>query len=575
MAVAGAQPPAAQALLLGAAAAPVSAALSALASQRFIERLWREDAGLWASDPSVQTVIRQRLGWLSIVRAMAPKAAGLQRLAPQLRAEGLTRALLLGMGGSGLFAETCRRTLGVAPEGLEVTLLDTTDPTAIRTQLRRGPLSQLLVIVSSKSGSTAEILALSAHFSEVFRAAGLPMSRHGVVITDAGTPLELQAKVWGVRRLFLHGHKSGAEVGGRFSAVTYFGLVPAALLGADVAELLRRADAMLERCGPSSRIEDNPAAQLGVILGVLAREGKNKLTLLCSSALAGVGPWIEQLIAESTGKQGHGIIPIQGEPLRDVPAYGPDRVFVELQLATAIDRALEAHALSLAAAAHPVIRMSWRDPYDLGGETIKWFIATSIAGSVLGVNPFDEPNVQESKDRTNALLSRFAGEGTLPEPEAAAWEGEEMTVYGAAGDGRPASLEWCVQGWLAQARPGEAVAVLSFLPRTDEIDQALETLRGRLGERLGAATMLGIGPRYLHSTGQLYKGGADTGLFLLLTADEREDLPIPGESFTFGVLKQAQALGDFEAMRQRGRRILRVHFRDAARGMPRLLQALP
>ncbi|MBI4341914.1 MAG: glucose-6-phosphate isomerase [Candidatus Omnitrophica bacterium] len=566
--------PASQTLLLGEHAGTVRAGFERLTAQRVLPRLWDKDPSLWSADPAVQSAIRQRLGWLSITGVMAKQAESLRAFAKEIRDAGLTRALLLGMGGSGLFSEVCRNTFGVAPRHVDVTVLDTTDPAAIRAHQQLGSLEQLCIIVSSKSGSTSEVAALSSYFHEALKAVDGGPGAHAIAITDAGTPLETQAASRGFRRVFTHGSGTGAEVGGRFSALTYFGLVPAALMGVDAGRLLQRAEEMFARCGPAVPVTDNPAAQLAAILAMLAQAGRDKMTLLCALPLASFGTWVEQLVAESTGKQGRGIAPIHGEPLREIHAYAEDRVVVELQLASEFDEALDRHVQALASAGHPVVRIHWADRYDLGGEVAKWSLATTLTGGLLDINPFDEPNVKESKDRTKALLDLFVQQGRFQDETPLASD-SAVAVYGALGAGRHMSFTECLGEFFRQLRPSDYVAILSFLPRTPTLDQAVHALRESLAKRLRQATMLGIGPRYLHSTGQLYKGGPDGGLFLLLTAEEPDDLPIPGERFSFSVLKQAQALGDFQAMQQKGRRILHIHFRgNAHHTVQRLLSAL-
>ncbi len=562
-----------QTSFLGRYSEAVEETIARLKAAQCVRRLWDNDPTLWSADPQTQQAIRQRLGWLTIPRAMAQRTDSLRQVAQEIRQAGFTQGLLLGMGGSGLFAEVCRNTFGVAAGFPDLTVLDTTDPTAIRAHQRRAPLRQLFVIVSSKSGTTSEVAALSKYFYEAFRAAEGAPGAHGMAITDSGTPLEAQAVAWRFQHLFTHGPGTGLEVGGRFSALTYFGLVPAALLGIDVDRLLGRAIEMLDRCGPSVPVREHPAAQLGAALGALAQAGQDKLTLLFAPSLASVGTWVEQLIAESTGKRGRGIVPVQGEPRREPTAYDADRVFVELQLGTQVDRALDEHVRALIASGHPVIRIRWQDLYDLGGEVAKWCMATAIAGHVMEINPFDEPNVKESKDSTTALLDEYAREGRFRPEGAERYADAGVAVYGTERAAPCRSLSHCFEGFFRQVRPADYVALLSFLPRTEWLDRAVLRLRNHLSLRCGRPTMAGFGPRYLHSTGQLYKGGADTGVFLLFTGEEREDLPIPGEPWTFGVLKQAQALGDFRAMRQR--RILRLHLRgDLEAGLQRIGRAI-
>ncbi len=549
-----------------------TAALTQPRLHQLLTRLCDKDASLWSANPAEQQHIRERLGWLSIVSVMESQVAMIQAAAHEIRQAGLTHALLLGMGGSSLFSEVCRATLGVAAGWLDLAVLDTTDPVAIAAAQRRAPLEHTLLIVSSKSGTTTESSALGDYFYEQLRTLkGDQAGQHCIAITDAGTPLEAQARQRQFRHVFVHGPTTGQDVGGRFSALTCFGLVPAALMGIDIRRLLARAKTMLENCQPSAALSENPAAQLAACLSEAAAEGRDKVTLLCAPQLAAFGVWIEQLIAESTGKVGNGLIPIHGEPLRDTTAYSPDRLFVDLQLAAQPDREVTHTVEGLAKEGYPIVRIRWQDEYDLGSEAIRWFLATALVASLMKLNPFDEPNVQESKDRTKALLERFAREGTLPSDEPIVTEGD-VSVYGARG---PRSIQDALQALLQQVRSGEYVAVLSFLPRTAALDASVEAFRNRLASRLGVATMLGYGPRYLHSTGQLHKGGPDRVALLFLTAEDPIDLPVPGKAYTFSVLKQAQAIGDVQALQERKRRVLRVHLGkspDAA--MARLLKML-
>ena len=565
--------PSTQSLLAGSARAAVEAVFKRLAAERALPRLWERDTSLWSRDARRQEAIRQRLGWLTIPRYMAGQTGRLRQVARELLSAGYAHALLLGMGGSSLFAEVCRKTFGLAQGAIDLTILDSTDPTAIRAHQARGPLERLCVVVSSKSGTASEVQALSAYFYEAFRAAGRPAGDHCLAITDAGTPLETRAKQWKFRQVFAHDQDSGRDVGGRFSALTYFGLLPAAMLGLDVDILLARAIAMLDACGPSAPLEGHPAAELAAVLAAGAQTGRTRVTLLTSGALEGFGAWAEQLVAESTGKAGKGLVPIMGEPLWTPASYGRDRLFIELQLAAHPDASVRGHAQALADAGHPVARITWQDRYDLGGEVVRWELATSLLGYLMDLDPFDEPNVQESKDRTKALLAQYASTGRW-EVAPPLLQDHGVSVFGSARAGVSSLVELLTQ-FLQGRRAGDYCAVLSFLPRTTALDHAAAALRERLGRGLSAATMLGFGPRYLHSTGQLYKGGSDDGLFLLLSAQETSDLPVPGTDYTFGILKQAQALGDFEAMSQRQRRILRIDLgADADAGMDRLVGAV-
>lgn len=553
-------------------AARVRAALACPEASSAIARLWDKDAGLWSGDPATQQRIRGRLGWLSIASVMASRLPEIDAAAKDIRRAGFTHAVLLGMGGSSFFAEVCRAIVGVAPGWLDLVVLDTTDPSAIVAAQARAPLDRTLFIVSSKSGTTAESGALCEYFYHGVQALkGAQAGEQFLAITDAGTPLEALARQRAFRATFVHGPATGQDVGGRFSALTHFGLVPAALMGLDIRRLLDRAEAMGEACRPSSTASENPGAQLAAALALALEAGQDKILFVGSARTARFGVWAEQLIGESTGKAGKGLVLIDGETLRDPAAASKDRLVLELQLEGERDARLARQVDGYGAAGHPVIRLSWRDPYDVGGEVVRWFVATALVAHAMQINPFDEPNVKESKDRTVALLDRYAREHRLPEAAPALRE-EGIAVYGAKGAG---SLPAALQAWRAQIRAGDYAAVLSFLPRTPALDGAVESLRARVSELTGAATMLGYGPRYLHSTGQLHKGGPDRVVLLLLTSDDPADLPVPSYPYTFSVLKHAQALGDFQALQERRRRVLRLHLGSSPEsGLQRLLHAI-
>jgi glucose-6-phosphate isomerase len=495
---------------LGPLAPAVEARLAALERERVVERTWERDHTVWKPDPRE---ISDRLGWLTLPVAMEAQAAALQSFAGGVAAEGYTSALLLGMGGSSLAPEVLQATFGTAPGMLELQVLDSTSPAQIARVEAGLDLARTLFVVSSKSGGTIETRSQFAYFREK-----LPDPRHFVVITDPGSSLDVLAREMGVRRVFLN----PADVGGRYSALSLFGLVPAALAGVDVARLLADARQMQHACEPGVPAAANPGAWLGAVMGEAALAGRDKLTLVLPPALAALGCWIEQLVAESTGKDGRGILPVEGEPLGAPGVYGGDRLFVAVGDAPGLD--------ALERGGQPVVRLPAVDPYQLGAEFFRWEFATAVAGHVLQVNPFDQPNVQEAKDATARILAGQAV-GTSSEPLAAV---------------------------LATVRPGDYLAILACLDRNAANEARLAAVRRELCDRYRVATTVGFGPRYLHSTGQLHKGGANNGVFLQVVEPPGLDLAIPGERYTFGELFRAQADGDLASLKAHGRRVARV-----------------
>ena len=541
----------------------VASALRRLAELEAVRRIWERDPTLWSESPDHRRVIANRLGWLTVADAMRRQVDSLRAFADEARAAGFRRAVLLGMGGSSLAPEVLRATFGPAAGFLDLDVLDTTDPATLLATVgmqHAPPLQDSLVLAASKSGTTVETRSHLAYCWE--RTGG--RGDQFVAITDPGTPLESLARERGFRRVFLN----PADIGGRYSALSAFGLVPAALLGLDLAALLERAGGMAEACAKGS---DNPGLRLGAVLGAAALAGRDKVTFVASETLSPFGIWVEQLLAESTGKAGTGLVPVVDEPLGSADVYGADRLFVALRLA---DEAADPGLERLAAAGHPVVTIVLGDRLDLGAEFFRWEFATATAGVVLGIDPFDEPNVQESKDNTSRLLAAFGQAGQLPEPEPVAVADGLSLV----GDSRATSVERGLADFLARARPGDYLALQAYVPYRESVRQGLQDVRRRLRDRLRIATTLGFGPRFLHSTGQLHKGGPATGLFLQLTADDPEDAPIPGQPFSFGVLKRAQALGDLQALQARAHPggaspILRVHLgRDVEAGLRRLAQ---
>jgi len=517
----------------------VEASLAEYQRREVMGRLWRGDHTVWKPDP---TEITNRLGWLTVTDTMGEQAPALDAFAREVRDAGFRHVALLGMGGSSLGPEVLRHAFGSAPGYPELIVLDSTVPGWVREVTQAVDPAHTLFLVSSKSGSTTEPNTFYAYFrSLVEKAAGPEQAgRNFVAVTDPGTPLEKLAMEKGFRRVFVN----PPDIGGRYSVLSYFGLVPAALSGIDIGALLGRADSMREGCASCVPVHDNHGAWLGTAMGTLARQGRDKLTLVTSPGISGFGLWVEQLIAESTGKEGTGIIPIAGEPLSAPGHYGKDRFFVYLRLEGDDNSSTDAAVDAIEASGQPLVRLHLRDRYDLGAEFFRWEFATVVAGAVLGIHPFDQPNVQAAKEMTESVLRQYQNSGRLPLSEP------------------PASFK----GLVAGAGPGSYLAIMAYIRQTPEVNSALDALRRKVMERFGIATTFGYGPRFLHSTGQLHKGGPSSGLFLQLTADHQGDLPIPGEPYTFGVLADAQAVGDLEALQAAGRHVARVHLgsRDEA-----------
>jgi hypothetical protein len=446
--------------------------------------------------------------------------------------------------------------------------LDTTDPTTVLKIEREIPIAETLFIVASKSGTTAEPLALGDYFyTKVKALKGNRAGENFVAITDPDTPLVKLAH----ERDFRHTFLNFVDIGGRYSALSYFGLVPAALMGIDVDELLIRALRMEHACAACVPMRENPGVALGAVMGELAKHGRDKVTLVTSKSIATLGTWLEQLLAESTGKQDTGLLPVAGEPLGRPSVYGDDRIFVYLRLKDDVDEELRNGIAALQMAGHPVITIQLDDRFDLAQEFFRWEIATATVGAILGINAFDQPNVQESKDNTNHLLAKVERTGQLPE-EAPAVTDSPLSLY--TQDPAPTLVKTLAR-FLVQTRRGDYFALMAYLPEESATEQALQSIRVSLRDRLRVATTLGYGPRFLHSTGQFHKGGSNTGLFLQLTADHVDDVAVPGRPYTFGVFNQAQALGDLQALRKHGRRVMRVHLgADVRQGLAALEQAL-
>ncbi len=549
-------------------------ALKRCESEQWVRKVGRKDAALWKSEEAHQKIIKNSLGWVTVPDLLEENADELAAFSARIRNDGFKHVMLLGMGGSSLCPEVFRRTFGKTAGFPELHVLDSTDPATVAALEAQVDLATTLFIVASKSGSTIEPLMFYKYFMHQMRELkGDKAGDNFVAVTDPGTLMEASAKGDGFRRIFLN----PADIGGRYSALSFFGMVPAALMGFDFKTLLQRAERAMHACAPPVPASDNPAAKLGAALGVLANAGRDKLTLTTDAALASVGLWVEQLVAESTGKEGKGIVPIAGEPLGEPSAYGNDRVFVHLSVG-AIDAETDAKLNALSAAGHPVIRRTLNDTLDLGEEFYVWEMATALAGVLLGINPFDQPNVQESKDNTKALLEDFKRDGQLVEQTLAA-EANGLKVFAddetIAALGASLSPAEFFKAHVNRAGAGDYVALLAYVQETDEHEALLQAIRLKIHERHQVATTTGYGPRFLHSTGQLHKGGGDNGVFIQLTADDNPDVALPGELFSFGVLKQAQALGDFQSLASRDRRAIRVDLGgDIAGGLRQLLQVV-
>ncbi len=541
-----------QTLSLGKFDARVSETLAALGKQDFARRLWAKDASLWRPEPERHQAIVDRLGWLTIAEAMLGKADELAAFAGEIKRQGYRHVVLLGMGGSSLAPEVYREVCGVAPGYPDLIVLDSTDPATIRAATRKIDPAHALFIVSSKSGGTIETTSFFKYFeAKVRRVKGERAHENFVVITDPGTTLDQEAHSAGFRVF-----SGPADVGGRFSALTYFGLVPAALIGLDVKKLLERAIKMMRACGPEAK--DNPGVALGVALGELCRAGCDKLTFITSPTLASFGYWVEQLVAESTGKEAKGILPVEGEPLaKSLEAYGRDRAFVYLRLRG--EGALDRRAVALEEAGYPVVMIELSSPLDLAQEFFRWELATAVAGALLQIDPFDQPNVAESKDNTKRLLVEYVAKRKLPERDVLATKSEWA-------EGLTALLK--------RVKRGDYVALLAYVQRSSANDRALRALRTELRDALGVATTVGYGPRFLHSTGQLHKGGANNGVFIQITADAVRDVEIPDAPYTFGALIRAQAVGDLQALKSHKRRAVRIHLGDDASGGLKQLQVV-
>lgn len=528
----------------------ITPVLDALTRNQVVERLWQKDYRLWKNEP---TEISNRLGWLTVHDQMRQQHEQLTQCVAAAHDLKIKDVVLLGMGGSSLGPEVFRTVFGTQKGSPRLWVLDSTVPGWVRQVTKSITPTRTLFLVASKSGGTIEVMSLFGHFwNLVTKAKGNHGGKHFVAITDPGTGLEQMAKEYEFGQIF----SNTPDIGGRYSVLSLFGLVPAALLGLNIMRLLDRAAGMAEQCRKADDAHSNPGVYLGAAMGSLAKAGRDKVTVLSSPALSAFGLWAEQLLAESTGKEGTGLIPIAQEPLLRPGTYGTDRFFVYLRLKGDKNQALDRAVQALVKAKHPVLKFDLRDRYDLGAEFFRWEFATAVAGHLLGIHPFDQPNVQESKDNTNRVLESFHSTGRLP----------EQTSHPAKDSAQAIS---------SLLQPGTYVSILAYTTPAKSFEAAIRRLRQALMAKYKIATTFGYGPRYLHSTGQLHKGGPSTGVFLELVDGMAPDLSIPAKPFTFGTLAKAQATGDIESLRAHHRHAIRVQLgRDQAATVTAITRAL-
>jgi transaldolase/glucose-6-phosphate isomerase len=557
--------------LPGSLAGAVAASLDDWKRNNKVARLWQKDASLWSG-----TDESNWLGWLTITEEQLAHIDAVQQIAADVKKARFKHALLLGMGGSSLCPEVLRMTFGKVKGHPELHVLDSTDPAQIRAIEAKVDLKSTICIVSSKSGSTLEPNIYKQYFFERVKTkvGEKEVGNRFIAITDPGSKMQQVAEGDKFRKIFM----GVPSIGGRYSAISNFGMVPAAVMGVDVAKFLKNTEEMVKACGVSSAAESNPGVILGTILGVAANHGRDKLTIIASPGISDLGAWLEQLIAESTGKIGKGIIPVDRERLTKPATYGSDRVFAYLRLASKPNKAQDAAVAALEKAGHPVVRITLPNTYNLGQEFFRWEIATAVAGSIIGINAFNQPDVEASKIETKKLTSQYEATGSLP-PESPFFEDQGIKLF--ADEKNTAALKGgakladVLKIHLARAGAGDYFAVLGYITMNPANEKSLQGIRHAVRDKKKVATVLGFGPRFLHSTGQAYKGGPNSGVFLQITCDDAKDLPVPGQKFTFGIVKAAQARGDFAVLAERGRRALRVHLgKNVKAGLATLAKAV-
>jgi transaldolase / glucose-6-phosphate isomerase len=535
--------------------AALAASLEDCKKNNKVARLWQKDASLWSNADESKW-----LGWLTITNEQLANLDTLKQLAGEVKKAKFKHVLLLGMGGSSLCPEVLRMTFGKIAGFPELHVLDSTDPVQIKALEKKLDLKKTLCVVSSKSGSTLEPNIFKQYFFErVGKAVGDKVAgSRFIAVTDPGSKMQQVAegdKFW---KIFA----GDPSIGGRYSALSNFGMVPAAAMGMDLGKFLRTTQEMVQACGASSAADTNPGVLLGNILGVAANHGRDKITIITSPGISDLGAWLEQLIAESTGKIGKGIIPVDREKLAKPSVYGSDRLFAYLRLANKPNKSQDAAVAAIEKAGHPVVRITLPNVYALGQEFFRWEIATAVAGSIIGINAFNQPDVEASKIETKKLTTQYEATGSLP-PESPFFIAKDAKLF--ADDKNSAalsggkSLNEIVKTHLSRIGAGDYFAVLGYIAMNAENEKALQAIRMSVRDAKKVATCLGFGPRFLHSTGQAYKGGPNSGVFLQITCDDASDLAVPGQKYTFGVVKAAQARGDFAVLAERGRRALRVH----------------
>jgi transaldolase / glucose-6-phosphate isomerase len=556
-------------------ATAVKATLDDWKTNQKMKRLWARDASLWTNDDEANW-----LGWLTIADDDIAHSRDFKQIADEIRQAGFTRAVLLGMGGSSLCVEVMALTYGKTDGYPEVLVLDSTDPAQIRTLAKKLDIKKTIFIVSSKSGSTLEPNIFKQYFFDQVKQAvnAEPPGKRFIAITDPGSHLQKVAEADGFRHVYF----GLPSIGGRYSALSNFGMIPGAIQGLDLPKFLDRVEEMVHACASVVPADENPGAILGAILGTLQKNGRDKVTIFASPGISDLGAWLEQLLAESTGKQGTGLIPIDREQIGPPEVYGNDRTFAYLRLQSAPDAQQDEAVAMLEKAGQPVVRIAVPDVYDLGQEFFRWEIATAVAGSIIGINPFNQPDVEAAKIATKNLTSEYEKKGSLP-AEHPFFEASGIKLY--SDDKNTEALKKAVGGDLTlsgylrahlnRLQAGDYFAILAYIEMNDAHQSALQSIRHTIRDKRRVATCAEFGPRFQHSTGQAYKGGPNTGVFLQITCDDAADIPVPDQKYTFGIVKAAQARGDFQVLAERDRRALRIHLgADVAAGLRTLSSAV-